>query len=173
MTSAERERREDDGLAGEDGLTVRPMRGRAVSAPRLVGRPGDFRHVGSQILGSAMQMTSRLRDHIDRLNDGAVHASDDLAVVLRALLCPGKGNGVLQRLFRECGVPVPEVIFSRPPEDDPKTQFSVGSIPTREAGAVADGAAPTLVTNWPNAPVLVVTLAGDRRRFAWADFLNA
>lgn len=159
-------------MAGEDGLTVRPTRGRAVPAPRRVGRPGDFRHVGSQILGSAVQMTSRLRDHIERLDDGAVHASDDLAVVLRALLCPGKGNGVLRRLFQECGVPVPEVILSRPPEDDPKTQFSVGSIPTREAGAVADGAAPTLVTKWPNAPVLVVTLAGDRRRFTWADFLN-
>jgi hypothetical protein len=160
-------------MSGEDGLTVRAISGPAQPTPRLIGRPGDFRHVGNQILGSAMQMTSRLRDHIERLDDGAVHAADDLAVVLRALLCPGKGNGVLHRLFRECGVSIPEVILSRPPEGDSTSQFSVGSIPTREAGAVADGAVPTPVTKWPNATVLVVSLRGDRRWFTWAAFLNA
>ena len=160
-------------MSGEAGLTVSAATGPARPIPRLIGRPGDFRHVGNQMLGSAMQMTSRLRDHIERLDDGAVHAADDLAVVLRALLCPGKGNGVLYRLYRECGVRIPEVILSRPPEDGSTSQFSVGSIPTREAGAVADGAVRTPMTKWPNAAVLVISLGGDRRRFTWADFLNS
>jgi len=160
-------------VSGEAGLTVSAATGPARPVPRLIGRPGDFRHVGNQMLGSAMQMTSRLRDHIERLDDGAVHAADDLAVVLRALLCPGKGNGVLHRLYRECGVRIPEVILSRPPEDGSTSQFSVGSIPTREAGAVADGAVRTPMTKWPNAAVLVISLGAGRRRFTWADFLNS
>lgn len=65
-----------------------------------------------------------------------------------------------------------EVILSRPPEGDSTSRFSVGSIPTREAGAAADGAVPVSVTTWPDAPVPVVTLAGNRRRFTWAGFFD-
>lgn len=147
--------------------------GPAHLAVQLTGQPGDFHHVGIQILGSAMQMTSRLRDHIERLDNGAVHAADDLAVVLRALLCPGKGNNVLLRLYRECGVSCPNILLSRPPVVNSDTQFSVGSIPTREAGAIADGAMRVPLKRWPDLPVLVVTLAGDRRNFTWNGFLNS
>lgn len=147
--------------------------GPAVPAARLVGRPGDVHHVGNQILGSAVQMTSRLRDHIERLDNGAVHAADDLAVVLRALLCPGTGNNVLRRLYQECGVSEPEVILSRAPDANANTQFSVGSIPTREEGAIADGAVRIPLKRWPNRAVLVVTLAGNQQKLTWADFLNS
>lgn len=159
-------------LSGEGRMTIQAA-GPAVLAARLVGRPGDFHHLGNQILGSAVQMTSRLRDHIERLDNGAVHAADDLAVVLRALLCPGTGNSVLRRLYQECGVSEPVVIVSRAPDANANTQFSVGSIPTREEGAIADGGVRVPLKRWANLPVLVVTLAGDQRKFTWADFLNS
>jgi hypothetical protein len=125
--------------SGEGGITV-PAAGPAVPAARLVGRPSDFRHLGNHILGSAVQMTSRLRNHIERLDNGAVRAADDLAVVLRALLCPGTGNNVLRRLYQERGISEPEIILSIAPDANASTQFSVGSIPTREEGAIANGA---------------------------------
>ena len=118
-------------------------------------------------------MTSRLRDHIERLDDGAVHAADDLAVVLRALVCRSKGNGVLHRLYEECGITRPDVLLSPPPKAGREVQFSVGSIPTREAGAVADGASYVPLSKWPNRPVLVVSLAKNQQTFTWTDFLNS
>jgi hypothetical protein len=117
-------------------------------------------------------MISRLRDHVERLDNGAVHAADDLAVVLRALLGNGTGNNVLRRLYEECGIARPEVILSRPPSTDSKVQFSVGSIPTFEAGAIADGAVRVPFNRWVNKTVLVVTLAAVQQKFTWAEFLN-
>jgi hypothetical protein len=114
-----------------------------------------------------------LRDHIERLDNGAVHAADDLAVVLRALLCGGTGNRVLQRLYRECDVAYPDILLSRPPAIDATVQFSVGSIPTREAGAVADSAVRIPLNRWPHIPLVVITLEGRQQKFTWDQFLNA
>jgi hypothetical protein len=132
----------------------------------------SFSHSGTGIIGSALQMISRLRDHVERMDNGVVYAVDDLAVVLRALLCHGKGNGVLRRLYDECGINKPSVLLSRAPAGDANVQFSVGSIPTREVGAVADGAVYMPLSKWPNREVLVVTLERKQRRYTWDVLLS-
>ena len=118
-------------------------------------------------------MVSRLRDHIERIDNGVVYAVDDLAVVLRALLCNGTGNGVLRRLYQECGIDKPSILLSRPPEVGTQVQFSVGSIPSRESGAVADGAVYVPLGGWPNKDVLVVTLDGERQIYTWESLLSS
>jgi hypothetical protein len=118
-------------------------------------------------------MTARLRDHIERLDNGVVYAVDDLAVVLRAMLCPGAGNDVMRRLYDVAGCSRPEVLISRPPESGADVVFSVGAIPTREPGALADGAYRVPLTQWPNTRFLVVTSGGTQLDFTWAKFLNS
>jgi len=71
-------------------------------------------------------MTSRLRDHIERIDEGAPHAIDDLAVVLRALVCSGRGNRVLMRLNESTGRAIPMVLVSRPAPADADVFFAVG-----------------------------------------------
>jgi len=117
-------------------------------------------------------MVSRLRDHIERIDNGVVYAVDDLAVVLRALLCHGKGNSVLRRIYDECGVAQPEILLSRAPAQDPKVQFSVGSIPTREKGAIADGATYTSLSKWPSRPALTVGLGKVQQKYTWDTLLS-
>jgi hypothetical protein len=131
-----------------------------------------FSHAGFGIVGSALHMVSRLRDHIERVDNGAVYAVDDLAVVLRALLCHGRGNSVLRRLYDECGVAQPEILVSRAPAQDPKVQFSVGSIPTREKGAIADGATYKPLSKWPSSPVLTVSLGKVQQKYTWDSLLS-
>lgn len=140
------------------------------SAVRL--RPGELDISGHALIGPAMQMTARLRDHIERLDNGVVYAVDDLAVVLRAMLCPGRGNDVLRRLYDVAGCPRPDVLLSRPPTSGPDVVFSVGAIPTRELGAVGDGATHVRLTKWPGTRFLVVTSAGRQMDYTWAEFLN-
>ena len=72
---------------------------------------------------------TRLRDHIERLDDGAGYAADDLAVVLRAWVHPGNGNDVVRRLANHTGADPRPLMASR--EVDVTARFSVGSIPTR------------------------------------------
>jgi hypothetical protein len=144
----------------------------ARSTRRPVGRLGDFVHMEDNIIGSAMQMTARLRDHIERLDNGVVYAADDLAVVLRAMLVESKGNRVLRRLYEAFNIDCPEIILSRPPLTDEDVQFSVGSIPIREPGALADGAISTPLRRWSKTPVVVVALGGDQVAYTWGDFMN-
>src|SRR5215469_16184910 len=91
--------------------------------------PGSYLHVGEGITGSALQMTSRLRDHIERLDSGVAYAADDLAVVLRAMLCASKGNRVLRRIYEGLNVEEPKVLLSKPPASGDNVIFSVGSLP--------------------------------------------
>ena len=63
------------------------------------GQAGGLVHVGLGLSMGAMQLLTRLRDHIERLDGGHPYAADDLAVVLRALMHPGSRNDVLRRLY--------------------------------------------------------------------------
>ena len=121
---------------------------------------------------AAMQMVTRMRDHIERLDDGTAYAADDLAVVLRALLCPGNGNQVLKRLYDSNGFAIPTFLVSSPAEDGPEVFFSVGAVPTYWEEAAADGAATCTLSEWLNKRVLIVTSAGSRKSYSWSQFLN-
>jgi hypothetical protein len=143
------------------------------SNPRtLPGKLGDPVQSGDMLVGTALQLVSRLRDHIERLDSGIAYAADDLAVVLRVLLCHGKGNDVLQRLYGACGLARKELTLSAPPQIDQEVHFSVGSIPTWEPMASSHGAVATLFTKWPNVPLLVVKVSGQRKTYTWGKFIE-
>lgn len=136
--------------------------------------PGELLNTGSVLGGAALQLVGRLRDHIERLDDGRAYAADDLAVVLRCLLCSGRGNRVLMRLTQADGLTVvPRVRLSRPVPDDDDVFFAVGSIPVDELGATSDGATEATLTKWMNRRVLTVTSAGSRTTYTWDRFLSA
>lgn len=80
--------------------------------------------------GSLFALSSRLRDHIERVDRGVLTATDDLAVVLRVLIAPGKGNRVIDRAIRALGLSTPEIGISLPPMSrSASIRLSVGSIP--------------------------------------------
>jgi hypothetical protein len=117
-------------------------------------------------------MVARLRDHIERLDDGCAYAVDDLAVVLRALLCSANGNRVLMRLAQSAGLSIPKVRLSRPTPAEDDVFFAVGSIPVSEPGAAADGAVEVPITKWMSLRVLTVQSAGSRATYTWDRFLG-
>ena len=144
-----------------------------VRPPESSGaKPGELENRGWNLVGAALQMTSRLRDHIERLDEGAVYAVDDLAVVLRALVCSGKGNRVLMRLCDSTGGSLPRARVSRPAPADDDVFFAVGSIPTSEAGASADGAVQVSLTKWMSLRVLTIQSSGSRITYTWDQFLR-
>lgn len=114
-------------------------------------------------------MVCRVRDHIERLDDGAAYAADDLAVVLRALLAPAQGNDVLRRLEDSQGVAPSQILVTRPA--DARAKFSVGSLPTRP-GAEADGAEYVSWRDWVERPAVHVEHRDAAVTYSWARFLS-
>ena len=156
-------------LSGSHGRTS--VRSVPKTTPQT--KPGELLNMGSNLAGAALQLVGRLRDHIERLDDGRAYAADDLAVVLRCLLCSGKGNRVLMRVTQTDGLTVvPRVRLSRPAPDDDDVFFAVGSIPVEEPGAAFDGATEATLTKWMNRRVLTVTSAGSRTTYTWDRFLS-
>lgn len=94
---------------------------------------------GKALLGPAIHQVSRLRDHIERLDDGSVTAIDDLAVVLRLLICDGKGNDLLGRLIRSYRVSPPPIWASGEASNDSGRQLTLGSLPTLRSAAQMTG----------------------------------
>lgn len=131
----------------------------------------DFRS-NDFMLGRSLHLLVRLRDHVERLDDGAMHAADDIAVVLRALLHRGRGNDVLRRLQSHLGLPEPELVLSRAPSGT-ADRFSVGSLPTLREAVVNDEARVAGLRAWANEPLLRVGVRNrPMRNFTWAQFLN-
>jgi hypothetical protein len=133
---------------------------------------GELENTGWNLGGAALQMIARLRDHIERLDDGRAYAVDDLAVVLRALVCSGNGNRVLMRLGRSAGVSIPQVRLARPTPTEDDVFFGVGSIPTGEPGAMADGGVEVALTKWMSLHVLTVQSSGSRVTYTWDRFIS-
>lgn len=127
--------------------------------------------IDDDFIGRVVQMTARLRDHIERMDNGVPYAVDDLAVVLRAFLHPKPGNDVLRRLSARSGAEAPQVLLSQRPAAK-SGGFSVGSIPTRYSGATAHGAAWADINVWSNTTVLEGDIQGVKINFTWAELLN-
>lgn len=81
----------------------------------------------AELLGTLLQVQSRVRDHIQRMDDGAWYAVDDLAVALRVLLCSGNGGHVLQRFIKTFGLQMPTIHSSLLPIEN--AIFAVGNLP--------------------------------------------
>ncbi|WP_349865568.1 hypothetical protein [Leifsonia sp. WHRI 6310E] len=54
-------------------------------------------------LNRVVQMVTRLRDHVERLDAGKLHAADDISVILRALVYRGAGYDILRKLRDRTG----------------------------------------------------------------------
>lgn len=134
-------------------------------------RQGKLIQSGDALIGAAVNMVSRLRDHIERLDSGVAYAADDIAVLLRALVCDGNGNFVLQRLYSACGLERAMVTLSAPPRQGMDVRFSVGSIPTWERCAFHHSATIVPFTKWRKAPLLTIRSPLDSRTYTWGQFI--
>ena len=96
-----------------------------------------------------INLSSRIVDHINRIDHGVPYAADDLAVCLRVLLRRGQGSGVLFSAIEEFSVDEPTIVCSRPATTD--ATIGIGLIPLVEiydgfAGDPTIGAGP--LTDW-------------------------
>lgn len=128
----------------------------------------------SQLVGAAIHMLSRLRDHIERLDDGAVTAVDDLAVVLRLLVLDGRGNQLLWKVRNSFQLEMPAVTASLPPREAVGVQLSVGRVPALPGQPVLDEAASSLsLSKLLTGPAFIVEADGkSASRFSWARFIG-
>lgn len=124
---------------------------------------------GPHLYGQALHMVCRLRDHIERIDNGAAYAADDLAVVLRALLTPGRGCDVIRRLEDSSGVDPASILVTRPA--DTTARFSVGSLSARP-GTEVDGAEWVSWRDWVEMPVVHVEHKGKPITYSWARYLS-
>lgn len=128
----------------------------------------------SRLVGAAIHMLSRLRDHIERLDDGAVTAVDDLAVVLRLLVLDGRGNQLLWRVRNSFQLDMPEVTASLPPRETVGVQLSVGRVPALPGQPVLDAAASSLsLSKLLTGPAFIVEPdSKGTSRLSWARFIG-
>lgn len=122
-------------------------------------------------IGQALQLVNRLRDHIERLDNGTAHAVDDLAVVLRALVSHGRGDDVLRRLAAQSMTEPVTVAFSREPSVSPETRFSVGSLPSRTRDSEL-GVTVKSLDDWGSLAVLHIRGASKPTTYSWTRFLS-
>lgn len=124
---------------------------------------------GKMLLGPTIHHVSRLRDHIERLDDGAVTAIDDLAVVLRMLVCDGAGNNLLQRLtnaYRLSGI---EIWVSAEASAEAGRQLTLGSIPTTAAVAQLVGGRSVPLSKFLSSRLYLVD---GKVTYTWRKFLQ-
>ncbi|WP_142059517.1 hypothetical protein [Pseudarthrobacter sp. B4EP4b] len=89
---------------------------------------GRFHLAGYLLSGAA-----RLRDHIERIDDGAAYAVDDLALVLRLLISGARGGELIARTANSYGIQLPKFGVSAEPQTVPGIVWAAGAMPTTEA----------------------------------------
>jgi len=124
------------------------------------------------IKGQTLHLLSRLRDHIERIDAGKAYAVDDLAVVLRAFLHPGRGNDVLRRLARSAGLSSIEIELSRAPSVGPDVFLAFGSVPTSYRQTSELGGRKVTIDDWPLEPVAHVQLGTNAKTWSWAQLVS-
>lgn len=128
-----------------------PVRGdrylRRMSGPRGKQLTPD------QIAAGALDLSKRLRRHLDVLDAGEPSAAQDVAVALRTLVSFGQGDNVIGRLCKAYGISYPTVMLSRADRipDRAGAHLWLGGLPTNAAQGI----------QWPGS---TTTLDSD----AWA-----
>jgi hypothetical protein len=87
---------------------------------------------GFHLVGYLISGAARLRDHIERIDDGAAYAVDDLAVVLRLLVSGVSGGQLISRTAQSFGIPLPKIGISAEPEPIQGLVWGAGALPTAE-----------------------------------------
>jgi hypothetical protein len=93
------------------------------------------------LVGYLVSAAARLRDHIERIDDGSAYAVDDLALVLRLLVAGGRDGELISRAAQSYGIPLPKFSTSAEPEPVLGLVWGAGALPTIEtlgAGGLAD-----------------------------------
>ncbi|ACL42454.1 hypothetical protein Achl_4503 (plasmid) [Pseudarthrobacter chlorophenolicus A6] len=85
------------------------------------------------LAGYLMSGAARLRDHIERIDDGAAYAVDDLALVLRLLVSGGRGGELIARTANSYGIQLPKFGISAEAGTAPELVWAAGALPTTEA----------------------------------------
>ncbi|ANP74835.1 hypothetical protein [Cryobacterium arcticum] len=122
--------------------------------------------------GQTLHLLARLRDHIERIDTGKAYAVDDLAVVLRAFLHPGRGNDVLGRLAKSAGLESLEIELSRPPSTGPDVYLAFGSVPTSFRQTSELGGRKVSIKQWPLEPVAHIQIGKDAKTWSWANLVS-
>jgi hypothetical protein len=97
----------------------------------------DRFHLAGYLISGA----ARLRDHIERIDEGAAYAVDDLALVLRLLVSGARGGELISRTAQSYVIPLPKFGVSAEPEPVQGLVWGAGALPTTEtlaAGGFAD-----------------------------------
>lgn len=123
-----------------------------------------------KVLGPLLALSSRLRDHIQRADDGVATAPDDIAVVLRILICSGRGNRFLSRAIRSLGVPAPLIGVSPATRlKTAATRLGVGRIPIPPSFAERIGGAVIPATSLAAAPFTSTSTSS----WNWDQFVSS
>jgi len=142
---------------------------------RISGRTpsSDLRRrtADSFLVGQALHLSCRIRDHIERLDSGAVYAVDDLAVTLRTMLHRSRGNDVLMRLKETARISSIKIQLSREPSNE-VDQFSIGSVPTSASLAVNNAATWVDLAKWASRPLIVARTRPDSFNYSRGSFVN-
>jgi hypothetical protein len=140
----------------------------AFAVMRLLPRSDRDRDVEiTHRAGALVHLASRLADHIHRVDEGNVAAADDLASVLRTLVCDGKGNHAVRTGCDVFGIRPPQLQISRAPETG-DCYLALGSVPVPGVGAAVHGARTMGLAPWINEPLF--RFAGGRR-MTWNRFI--
>lgn len=123
-------------------------------------------------LGQSLHLLARLRDHIERLDGGKAYAVDDLAVVLRGFLHPGRGNRVLAQLLELSHLQQRTLQVSKAPQTTPGTHLSIGSIPSSYADPNALGGRELTFSEWTVEPVAHVQIGATTQTWSWSALVN-
>lgn len=127
-----------------------------------------------EFLSAFRRVVARLDTHIQLLDQGIFALRDDLATVLRILVCRGRGDDGLRKFSKRFGV-TPHSVFvsSEPPTSDDHLRWAVSSLPSDEKG-------PHEQLRFPHdigeRIALVVRVDGKLRSYHWervvADYGN-
>ncbi|MHA7297672.1 hypothetical protein [Pseudarthrobacter sp. MDT3-1] len=84
------------------------------------------------LAGYLMSGAARLRDHIERIDEGVAYAVDDLALVLRLMVSGARGGELISRTAQSYDTPLPKFGVSPAPEPVPGLVWGAGAIPTTD-----------------------------------------
>jgi len=124
-----------------------------------------------QIIEQTVRLGRRLSSHLNRIDAGDSEAEDDLAVVLRILLCPGEGDKLLLRVAKRFHLDLPDVSASPPAADEKDTYVSLGAVPD-DPTLSSPGFSQTYgFSQWVGTTALVLA-ATQRKRHTWAQVIS-
>ncbi|TFD60311.1 hypothetical protein [Cryobacterium sp. Hh38] len=121
-----------------------------------------------------VRASHRLSRHLSNFIAGNIGAGDDLAAILRTVVCTGKGDDVIGRVVKAFHLTSPKLVISPPANGELSTMFSVGSLPIPEGFGELPEGTPEVATfhEWRDRVCLVIERDDSGTRvFTWGRFI--